>query len=240
MTEIALRASHHFFIIATHMNVDVWSAVLDRPAEELRELLSDDEKARADRFVTPALRGRFTIGRSVLRTLLGRYLDRDPAEIEFAYSARGKPSVNGINFNLSHSGGLAVYAFGHGCEIGIDIETIRASDDLLDVARRFFAANEYAELATLDPSEQTDAFFRCWTRKEAFLKATGEGIAAALDRFEVTLRADDPPALRWIDGGNAAAWHVHHFAPAPGYIGAVVAPMPIEVGACRAFSMNVS
>ena len=225
------------------MHVDVWSVILDAPAkvvEQLRELLNDEEIARADRFVTATLRGRFIVGRAALRTLLGRYLDRHPASIEFVYSARGKPSVWGIDFNLSHSDGLAVYAFAQGCEIGIDVERIRASDDLLDVARRFFAPREYAELAALEPSQQTDAFFRCWTRKEAFLKATGEGIAAALDRFEVTLLDTDPPALRWIDGDVAERWSVHHIAPAKGYAGAVVAAMPIEVGPCRAFSMNVS
>lgn len=222
------------------MNVDIWSVALDAPPETVRRLfdsMSENEQARARRFVTETLRTRYTVARGILRALIGAYLERDPASVEFDYAGGGKPSVRGgsLDFNLSHSGNLAIYAFARGCEVGIDVEERRAISDLLGIADRFFAPKEYAELAALAPDLQEEAFFRCWTRKEAYLKAIGDGIAAPLDEFEVTLLSDDPPALRHIAGDRAAAarWHVHHLAPGPGYVGALAAAVPIEVGPWR-------
>lgn len=234
-----------FFIMSVmaglrSMKIDLWSVVLDAPSETVRRLfdtLSVDEQARTRHFDTATLRTRYTIARAALRAFIGAYLDGDPASVRFDYASGGKPLVKGgsLDFNLSHSGNLAIYAFTRGCEIGIDLEERRAVPDLLHIARRYFAPKEYAELAALDPSLRTDAFFRCWTRKEAYLKAIGEGIVAPLDQFEVTLLPDDPPALRHIgeDRAAAARWHVHHLVPAPGYVGALAAAVPIEMGAWR-------
>jgi len=223
--------------------VDVWSVALNAGSEtlgRLYDILSVEERDRAQRFVTEALRMRFTIARAALRIFLGRYLQADPHSLKFDYSERGKPFIRGsaLDFNLSHSADLAIYAFTRGGEIGIDVEKRRDIAHVLDIARRYFAANEYAQLAALPPHLQVDAFFRCWTRKEAYLKATGEGIAAPLDAFEVTLLAGDAPALRHIAGDTAAAkrWDVHHLAPAGEYIGALAAPRRIEIAQQRAVS----
>jgi 4'-phosphopantetheinyl transferase len=211
-------------------HVELTPVRLEAPAGEIDRLfaiLSDDEKARARRFATEVLRTRFTVARATLRTLLGRRLERDPRSLVFAYGERGKPSLPGVSFNLSHSGALAVYAIADAeVELGVDVEEIRPMRDMNGIARRFFAPGEADTLAALPEALQTEAFFRCWTRKEAYVKARGDGIIAALDRFEVTFHPDHPPALLHIDGDAAAAaeWHVHHFVPAPGYVAALVVP----------------
>lgn len=217
-------------------SVDLYSIALDAGpgvVDRLGALLCDDERGRAARFVTDTLRTRFVVARAALRSILGAQLACDPRALRFSYGRAGKPLLEGggIDFNLSHSRGLAVVACARGCEIGIDVEALRTMEDLLNIARRFFAPGEYAQLAALEPSLQADAFFRCWTRKEAYLKARGDGITVALDHFEVSLLPDAPPALLRIDGdaGAAAQWQLHHLAPAPGYVGALAARAALEV-----------
>jgi 4'-phosphopantetheinyl transferase len=225
------------------MHVDVWRLSLSAdPAlvDRLFPILSADERARANRFATPELRMRYVVAHAALRTLLGRALGRNPASLAFSHGSAGKPLLpdGALDFNMSHAGDLALYGITRGTALGVDVEECRTIDDQLSIARRFFAANEYAELAALPQSQQTPAFFRCWTRKEAYVKALGDGLQAPLDAFEVTLRPGEAAAVRHVAGDPEAAarWRLHHLEPAPGYIGAVAAAAPIEVGPLQTLS----
>ena len=224
------------------LEVHVWSVELSAPADRIAEaagLLSPDETTRALKFRFERLRQRFVLARAVLRTLLGRCLDADPAHIEFLYGPRGKPSLAPpdahLRFNLSHSGNIALYAVAEGCEVGIDVEEIRPVDHMEQIAARFFCAAEAAALAQVDPEHRVEAFFNCWTRKEAYLKATGDGLSAPLSGFQVTLKPGEP--ARFVDFAGdrnaAAAWALHHLDPLPGYAGALALcdPRPVRMHA---------
>jgi 4'-phosphopantetheinyl transferase len=209
--------------------IQVWAVVTEAPdsiVAELEELLSPDEKIRASRFRFDRHRRSFVIARGTLRILLGRYLDRAPAGIQFECGAKGKPAVaprNELEFNVSHSGGLATFAFTLGCQIGIDLEKIRPLPDMEPIARRFFNTDEAAEIMSLHPKERDRAFFLCWTRKEAYIKATGDGLSAPLDDFRVTLRPCELPRFVHIshDEAAAGAWTLHDLQFAPDYAGAL-------------------
>lgn len=159
--------------------VQVWRADLDSiPLAALADLLDDEERARAARFRFDQHRARFIVSHGVLRKILGRYLKADPAALRFRSSPRGKPYLDpacDLQFNLSHSSGLGIYAVTFGRRVGVDIERIEARPDLLEVARRFFTPEEFA---LLEPNRSLELFYRIWTRKEAWLKATGEGLRA--------------------------------------------------------------
>jgi 4'-phosphopantetheinyl transferase len=192
----------------------------------LEPLLTPDERDRADRFKFDHLRRSFVLARGVLRVLLGRYLDIDPASIRFGYDEKGKPSLarrGPLKFNASHSGDMALYAFTLDCEIGVDVEQVRPFDDLRRIADRFFCAEETTDLMDLPEEQREAAFFRCWTRKEAYVKAIGEGLAVPLDGFAVSLRPDQPARLIHIghDSEAAADWTLQNLEPAAGYAGAV-------------------
>lgn len=212
------------------MNIDVRTKRLEVPRAEAAALfavLSPDERERALRFATEALTFRYVVARATLRTLLGERLVCDPASLRFDYSPNGKPSLRGhaLSFNVSHSGALAVFAFADGdVALGIDVEEVRPLSDMHDLARRFFAPEEWRALAEVDAPLQTAAFFHCWTRKEAYLKALGDGLMAPLDQFAVTLRPGEEAAFVHIGGDVAAgaAWRIRHLDPEPGYVGAVV------------------
>ena len=159
------------------------------------QLLAPDETARAARFHFDHLQRRFILSRGALRILLGHYLDIAANRIEFRYGSRGKPSLAapaGIHFNASHSGDVALFAFTLHCEIGVDVEEMRPISDMREIASRFFCAEESTELMALPADERERAFFLCWTRKEAYLKAVGEGLYAPLNDFCVTLRPGEP------------------------------------------------
>lgn len=212
--------------------VHVWRARLDAPdraARALRELLAPEERARADRFRFEKDRLHFTAARGLLRTLAGRYLGLAPAALNFSYNAYGKPSLDAhsdeLRFNVSHSKGLAVYAFARGREVGVDVEFLNDAVACEGIAARFFAPAEAAVLGALPPGERTRAFFNCWTRKEAYIKAHGEGLSLALDGFEVSLAPGEPCALVSTrhDPAQAACWSLRELEPAPGYVGAVAA-----------------
>lgn len=203
--------------LGTH-NLHVWRATLDlsRPAlDSLWQILSSDERARSDRFHFQRDRDRFVSARGCLRIILARYLAIDPSAIRFTYGPYGKPFVanrvaatRGLTFNLAHSACLALYAFARECEIGIDLEQIRADLAGDDIAERFFSAAEVTRLRSLPPIQQTHAFFNCWTRKEAFIKARGTGLSQPLDQFDVTLGPGEPAVLletKW-DQSEAARW----------------------------------
>jgi 4'-phosphopantetheinyl transferase len=208
---------------------------VDREAElRLAALLSDDERDRASRFVFDHLRRAYVAARGALRVQLGRYLHTDPASIVFAYGANGKPRLasGGLHFNLSHSAGIAVYAFTWGCEVGVDVERTRAIEDSADIARRFFCQEEALELERLGPEARDVGFFQCWTRKEAYIKALGEGLAAPLDSFRVTLTPGVPAQFVDIGGRQeeTARWNLHDLRLAPGFAAALAyAGMPRSV-----------
>lgn len=182
-------------------------------AARFAALLAPDEAARAARFHFDELRRNYAVGRGALRILLGRRLRRAPAAVELRAGERGKPFAGeAIDFNVSHSGSLLVLAFTRGCALGVDVEIGRPLPDLLQLAERFFHRDETAELLALPPGERAEAFFRCWTRKEAYVKATADGLHVPLDAFRVTLRREDAPRFVHIggDAGVAAQWRLHH------------------------------
>jgi 4'-phosphopantetheinyl transferase len=178
----------------------IWEGSLDRPAPDirgLRALLEPDELARADRFRFERDRARYVAGRGQLRLLLGRYLGRAPHEVRFEYGAYEKPSVAhpGLWFNLSHSGPVALCAVTSVGEVGIDVELDDPGFARERIAEHFFSPGEVATLRGLAPELQGRAFLTCWTRKEAFIKARGDGLSLALDSFDVTLEPGQPVAL---------------------------------------------
>lgn len=209
------------------MTIDLWTWLLspgDGEIERLVGLLSDDERARAARFVFDRHRGRFIVARGRLRQILGGIAGRPPEDLRFAYGAHGKPALSGIpgapHFNLSHSGDLAVVAVSSDLELGVDVEAVRPLKE--DVAERFFSAAEIAALAKLAESDRLDAFYRCWTRKEAVIKALGTGLSLPLKSFDVSIDAAGARLLR-LEGMPDAPrdWALAHLDPAPGYAGAI-------------------
>lgn len=194
-----------------------------------RQLLSSDELARASRFHFSRDRQRFVAARAVLRRILASYLATDPNPLSFSYSTKEKPSLgpvhvgSGITFNVSHSRGIALLAFSRRREIGIDVEQVRRDADLEAIARRFFSGREQSQLAALPAEEKVDAFFRCWTRKEAYIKATGDGLSLPLSQFDVSLAAGEKNALLETrpDGSEAGRWLLQEVPAGPGYIAAL-------------------
>jgi 4'-phosphopantetheinyl transferase len=214
----------------------VWAVPLDvAPATlaALRGVLAPAEEVRAARLVGEEARTRFVAARGALRLVLAPYAGVEPAALGLRTADGGKPFLQpeaGIRFNLAHSGELAVVAVTAGVEVGIDLERRRAVDDAAGLAARYFGAAEARELAALPAGEQSDAFLRCWTRKEAVLKAAGTGVAGRLDSIRVTFGAEDPPVvleLGALEGGGP--WSLHAFEPASGYVGALAVQAP----ACR-------
>lgn len=211
--------------------VDIWCWELDRLPAELaawRPLLSVDESARAARFVFDRDRDRYIAGRAVLRRILGRYLAKDPADLRFCYNGFGKPWLVGerawsLHFNLSHAGGVAALAVSHLHEIGIDIEERKPLKE--DIARRFFSAAEYRQLRQLSGQDHLEAFYRCWTRKEAFVKAHGEGLSLDLASFDVSLLKEETPRLLRLAGDIDAPsqWRMANLDVGPNLAGAVAA-----------------
>lgn len=196
--------------------------------QALQSLLSSEEAARAKRFLQPGHGNRFVAARGRLRQLLGASCGCDAAAISFDVAAHGKPTlctaggtIEPIHFNLTHSGDVGAVALCRSAEVGIDIERIRTVGERL--ARRYFADPEVAALDALPEPERLPAFFRCWTRKEAFLKATGEGIRRGLDSFVVTVRPGEEARIVSIDGDRVAgeAYLLADFDAGAGMAGAV-------------------
>jgi 4'-phosphopantetheinyl transferase len=212
--------------------VHVWRATLDQPPsqiESFRHTLAADEHARAERFYFQRDREHFIVARGVLRSLLGCYLNKAPECLSFRYSSYGKPALawesggNTVRFNLSHSHGVALYAVTRGREVGIDLEYIRSDLEVEQIAERFFSRREVATLRTLPPEVQRQAFFLCWTRKEAYIKARGEGLSLPLDQFDVSLIPGEPVALLSTQGDpyEVSRWSLQELTPAPGYAAAL-------------------
>lgn len=215
--------------------VHVWRASLDQSAsavEHLRSTLAEDERDRAGRFHFEKDRARYVVARGVLRAVLGRYLSVPPGRLRFDYSPYGKPSLAAefgggdlLDFNVSHSHSLALLAFARGRALGVDVEHLRAAAAGDGIAGRFFSAHEVATLRALPAARQARAFFDCWTRKEAYVKARGEGLSFPLADFDVSLRPGEPAALLCVrgDAQEAARWTLRALDVAPGYAAALAA-----------------
>jgi 4'-phosphopantetheinyl transferase len=203
-------------------------------ADESRwqQVLSSDELTRASRFHFPSDRRRFVASQALLRTILASYLATDPSGLSFfSYSKTEKPSLgpphtdSGVTFSISHSGGIALLAFTRRREIGVDVEQVRRDSDLKAIARRFFSAHEQRQLFALPAEERGDAFFRCWTRKEAYIKATGDGLSLPLGQFDVSFGMGETNALLATrpDDSEAGHWLLQEAPGGPGYIAALCA-----------------
>jgi len=194
-----------------------------------QQLLSADERARAARFHFSKDRQYFTATRALLRTILGSYVGRDPTELVLRYSEKEKPSLtpsrsgSQVEFNVSHSGDVAVLAFSRGRALGVDVEQLREDFDHAAIARRFFSEREQNQLAELPPSERHHGFFRCWTRKEAYIKAQGTGLSLPLDQFDVSLKPGELNALLSTrpHPAEAAQWCLQEVPAAEGYVAAL-------------------
>ena len=191
------------------------------------QILSPDERTRAARFHFPHDRQHFSATRALLRTILAGYVASEPAELGFRYSEKDKPSLalagNQMEFNVSHSGAMALLAFARGRALGVDVEKIREDFDPDALAHRFFSSEEQSQLAALPTSERYHGFFRCWTRKEAYVKAKGAGLSLPLDQFDVSLRPGDENALLATrpDIAEAALWSLQDVPVGNGYVAAL-------------------
>ncbi len=210
--------------------VQVWFARLDRtPARLARMLtiLNPDEAARAARFVMDVHRNRFVAARALLRDLLAGYLAEPPAAIHFAYNAWGKPalasgfSAADVRFNLSHSQDLALYAFALEREVGVDLELIRGDFANEQLAENFFSPAEVAVLRALPREYQARGFFNCWTRKEAYVKARGQGLSIELKSFDVSLAPGEE--ARFLRGDDCVGWSLKSLDPGAGWVAALAA-----------------
>lgn len=205
----------------------MWRASLragGRSVARLRATLSMDERARADRFVQAAHRDAFVCARGFLRDVLGRVSGRAAATLRFGYGSAGKPRLDDgttLRFNLSHSDGVALLALTRGREVGVDVEALRAVPDALLLADRHMAASEARALRRVAPERRDAAFLRCWTLKEAYVKAVGDGLGMALDAFEVGFDAPAPRLRLLPSGATPEDWSLEAIDPGPGYVGAL-------------------
>ena len=217
--------------------IHVWRASLDAPAADVEALactLSADEQARAQRLCFGRDQRRFVVGRGLLRTILGRYLHVDPLAVRFCYGANGKPALaalpngNEWQFNVSHSHGLVLVGVTRRRQLGVDVERMRAVANMMEIAQRICSPRERALLAACPPNDRHAAFFRCWTGKEAYVKAIGDGLAQPLDQIEVTWAAEAPRIRLYNDERPqpTVRWSLWELDPAPGYMAALVAEGP--------------
>ncbi|MGH7467525.1 MAG: 4'-phosphopantetheinyl transferase family protein [Longimicrobiales bacterium] len=212
--------------------VQVWLVDLDEaafPAHWLTQLLAPDEQLRAARFRFERDRQRYVVGRGMLRVLLGVYLGESPDQLKLVQGASGKPFLQSksnrqpLHFNLAHAGGRAAFAFTYTAELGIDLENVRPVEEMQNIADRYFSSPEAETLRSFPEPQRAGAFFRVWTRKEAVVKAIGEGLGRPFDHFAVPCATDSPLEVRWLvdDPISAGDWSLCHFDPGPGFVGAV-------------------
>jgi 4'-phosphopantetheinyl transferase len=220
--------------------VHVWRLLLDLPAiytDTVRSTLSSDEQARAERFHFQKDRNHYIVARGLLRNILSSYLGIGAGDVQFSYSRFGKPALverygrQSVQFNLSHSNGLAIVGVTRGRAIGIDLEHIRSNIAYEQMARLFFSPREVETLFNLPPEEQCNAFFTCWTRKEAYIKARGDGLSLDLHKFDVSLSPGESAALLNVadDPTEVARWSLVDVSPEPGY----AASLAVEGHECR-------
>jgi 4'-phosphopantetheinyl transferase len=209
--------------------VDVWQFQPENHNIQLHPLervLSEDERHRADRFRLPHLRRNYILSRGSLRLLCSRYLDTDPAALTFRYQTKGKPDLGEgckLHFNVSHSGGLIVFAFTWDLELGIDLEKVRHIRDIDAIAHRFFCPEEAALVLGAPEDQRALLFHTCWTRKEAFIKATGDGLSTALNSFQVHLDPTAPASMVHVnfDYEEGGRWTMQSLELAAPYVGAL-------------------
>ena len=213
--------------------VHVWRIALNQDDERLegfRRTLEAGELDRAGRFHFDKHRRHFIVARGFLRSVVARYLGSQPEVLRFEYGAYGKPALGSghtLRFNLSHSNEIALLAVALDAELGVDVEHIRADFASEDIAQRYFSRAEVEVFNTLPPSERVAAFFRCWTRKEAYIKAIGKGLSQALDAFDVTLAPDASPALLRAEADDASRWFLADVDVGEGYAGALIVERPV-------------
>src|SRR5215510_5330489 len=210
--------------------VHVWRARLDIPwSWTFDEALSAEDRARADQFKFESDRRKFCVGRASLRLVLGRYLKTKPGRLQIDQADYGKPYLadrktsQGLRFNLSHSHQLALIAVARDREVGVDVEYVRPNFVTDEIANHFFSPAEAEALRALPFEQRTQSFFDCWTRKEAYIKARGEGLYCALDQFDVSLAPGEPPMLlnSRMDSREVSRWSFEDLFPQPGYAATV-------------------
>jgi 4'-phosphopantetheinyl transferase len=202
----------------------------DDVCDRLTTFLSIKEKARADRFVQAIHRRNFRVGRGALRAILADYLSAEATEIEFDQGPQGKPALagrwgdSGLQFNLTHSGGLAVLGVCRDRAIGVDIEAIEPRQELERLVTRFFAPHEVEEFLGLPEELRVAGFFRTWTRKEAYIKAIGTGLYTPLESFDVGVHPESRPGLLRVAHrpDDVELWQMADFDPGGDYMGSIV------------------
>ena len=213
--------------------VHVWLIPLDTPGESepvAYHMLSADEMARADRFRFERDRKRFTMARAAMRAILARYVGTDPRRVAFDCGEHGKPELvtvpnaSELKFNFSHSSGLALLGVTRRVPLGIDIEAVRGDFAAEEIAHSFFSADEVRRLLELPEGQRTEAFFCCWTMKEAYVKALGQGLAIPLDSFSVAFQLNNPAALlrAETDANGVNRWTFYDIRVHPAYKAALV------------------
>ncbi|MEI7847375.1 MAG: 4'-phosphopantetheinyl transferase superfamily protein [Chloroflexota bacterium] len=219
--------------VLSSSEVHVWCASLEQPVTMFDGSLSIDERARAQRFRFEKDRDRFIVGRGLLRYILGLYLDYPPEAIQFMYGLHGKPGlINELNpkklcFNLAHSGDLILFGVTQDRAIGIDVERIQSISNVQELVGQYFSPMEIDEYTALSSESKLDAFYSGWTRKEAYVKARGEGLSIPLDQFSVSMipgKSDIMMKFVNQQGVVLPDWSVLSIDPdpAPGYVGALV------------------
>ena len=213
--------------------VHVWRATLDLPIARvvsLEQTLAADERTRAGRFHYERDRRHFIVARGFLRMILGRYLGRDPRALRFGSNPYGKPSLAAesggdatLSFNVTHAGGMALYAVTANRAVGIDLEGIRMDVECDSIAEHFFSPRERGMLRAVPSAQRPEAFFHCWTRKEAYVKARGLGLSIALDQFDVSVSVAEPAALLQTreEGQESSHWSLHDLPVGEGYVAAL-------------------
>jgi 4'-phosphopantetheinyl transferase len=218
--------------------VHLWRVPHEADARQLaryERFLSGEEQEQASRFHAPRSRKEFTQTRACLRLLLAHYSSVRASSLRFSAGPFGKPALVGLplSFNVSHTEGVSMIAIARHAAVGVDVERVLPALDLLAIATTHFSANELSKLRSLTGAELTESFFRCWTRKEAFLKAQGLGLPHGLDAFEVTLLPHEAAAVlacTWLPAAPER-WALVHFEPMPGISGALAIEQPLEESA---------
>jgi 4'-phosphopantetheinyl transferase len=219
-------------LLLFHNEIHVWRAALDVPTSRVQgfeRTLTPHEQNRAAQFRFSHLRERFIVGRGILRAILGGYLGVAPQLLHFGYTSYGKPFLVQhaiqipLSFNVTHTEGVALYAVARARAVGIDIEPYRQLPDAAAIAEQYFSPLENRTLRALPATERPLAFLRCWTRKEAYIKARGMGLSLPLDQFSVTLAPGEPARLLRTDHDSAAVerWALHELAPGSSYVAAL-------------------
>ena len=223
-------------LILSEGEAHIWRADLELDdcfQSSFLKLLSPDEIDRSLKFRFAKDKRNYIVARGILRSLIGKYLDINPSQISFQYNEFGKPSIadnNHLHFNISHSKNLALFAFTNKLNVGVDVEFVNPDIEVKDIAANFFSANEIVKLLALPQKQQTLSFFNCWTRKESFIKAVGEGLSFPLDKFEVSLEPDSPAQLLATDWDpkDVSKWSLYSMTPGANFVGSLAIEGKVE------------